>query len=292
MPQRVSDQIRMFGKSRSHHAILPSRFLGVLDMTPSYGWHYCNDTYYFHRDKGSELFDNYLMILTMDGRGAARVEGREYALGAGSLMLFPREKPHTYFVPEGEHWEFYWIHMTGPGCSSIMQYVIETYGLYHEVDCNVQIREQIEGLLETEYTHPEFDLHSHQAIHAILQNILRCLFQPNRETARRKAQVSRLITYIETNYTKDLTLKEISSHAFLSEGHLIRTFHEETGMTPHKYLMQYRLRQACMLLEESDMSVSEISREVGYQSASTFTVQFKALYHTTPSEYRARCQKR
>ena len=190
MLQNSSDQIRMFGKSRSHHAILPSRFLGILDMTPSYGWHSCNDTYYFHRDKGSELFDTYLLILTIDGRGAARVDGHDYALQPGSMMLFPREKPHTYFVPEGEHWEFYWIHMTGPSCSSILEYIIANYGLYHEADCMSQIREQIEDLLKTDYSHLEFDLQSHQAIHTILQYILRCLIQPNRETARRKALVS------------------------------------------------------------------------------------------------------
>lgn len=292
MLQNSSDQIRMFGKSRSHHAILPSRFLGILDMTPSYGWHSCNDTYYFHRDKGSELFDTYLLILTIDGRGAARVDGHDYALQPGSMMLFPREKPHTYFVPEGEHWEFYWIHMTGPSCSSILEYIIANYGLYHEADCMPQIREQIEDLLKTDYSHLEFDLQSHQAIHTILQYILRCLIQPNRETARRKALVSQLISYIEMHYTQDLKIKDISNQVFLSEGHLIRTFHEETGLTPHKYLMQYRLRQACILLEESNLSVAEIGRTVGYESASTFTMQFKTQYKITPTEYRARCHKR
>jgi len=86
-----------------------------------------------------------------------------------------------------------------------------------------------------------------------------------------------------------LQLSDISSRLYLSTEHVIRVFHEETGMTPYQYLKQFRLRRACTLLEESPMSVSDIAESVGYRSVSSFIAQFRSLYGITPGTYRRIC---
>lgn len=292
MPASNTEQERKFGKSRSRHAMLLGNYLNTLDLTASCGWHKCNDQYYYHRGSAAELFDHYLLILTIGGQGMAKIQGKDYVLTENSLMIFPREISHSYFVPQGKQWEFYWIHMTGPGCSSILEYLIRQYGYFHEMTYVNQIREQIEHLLSIEYSLPEYYYQSHLGIHRILVEVMNDLEQPGEGSSRRRKQIAQIMTYLETHYTEDLQLKDLSASIYLSVGHLIRLFRQETGMTPYQYLLQYRMREACVLLEESDMTVAEISGTVGYHSPSTFTAQFKSIYHLTPLDYRARCHRR
>ena len=292
MPRVTAEQMRRFGKSRSRHAILLENYAQLLDLTASCGWHLCNDQYYYHRDKGSELSDHYLLILTIHGCGSAVVDGQRYTLKENSLMIFPQNHPHTYMVPKGGIWEFYWIHIKGPGSSRILESIIGQHGLHLIVNSVTQVREQIEHLLHVEYLLPEYYYQSHVAINRIMVSILNALDHPNPVTSRRHQQVSDMISYLESHYQEDIQLQDLGQSSYMSVGHLIKLFKQETGMTPHRYLMEYRLREACTLLEESDLNVAEICAEVGYRSASTFIVQFKSVYHVTPLEYRNRCHRR
>ena len=71
-----------------------------------------------------------------------------------------------------------------------------------------------------------------------------------------------------------------------SSAHLNRLFREHFDMTPYEYLHRYKFRYARNLLQNSDMSVSEIAYEVGYSNLSHFFSGFKKYYGITPGECR------
>ena len=94
------------------------------------------------------------------------------------------------------------------------------------------------------------------------------------------------IAYMEKEYTADLHLKEIASEAGMSEGHFSRSFKEVTGLTPFEYLMNYRLSKAHYALTSTDMSVTEVALECGFNSVSYFIENFKKMYGITPAKFR------
>jgi AraC-like DNA-binding protein len=59
-----------------------------------------------------------------------------------------------------------------------------------------------------------------------------------------------------------------------------------TGKTTSEYVRSIRLRKAAQLLEKSDLSISEVAYEVGYNSPKYFSKYFKDEYGILPSEYR------
>ncbi|HOU12037.1 MAG TPA: substrate-binding domain-containing protein [Anaerolineae bacterium] len=108
---------------------------------------------------------------------------------------------------------------------------------------------------------------------------------------RRKAvsEVQRLVhkamAFIHTRYMDTLTRGEIAAHVGLSERHLTRCFQQEVGVTPMTYLNRYRIKQAKVLLESSDMGITEIALAVGFSSGGYFTRVFHQEMGISPRAY-------
>lgn len=95
-----------------------------------------------------------------------------------------------------------------------------------------------------------------------------------------------IISYIETNFCKDIKLEELSMQAFFSPVHFSRLFKEHTGMTVKEYIQKSRIDEACHLLIHTDKKVTDIAAEVGYHDGKHFNILFKRLTGKTPSGYR------
>lgn len=280
-------ELHPYGKLRSKHTILPDKLAGVIDCATSCGWHECNDLYAVRREHLTDLTDNYLLIFTLAGEGHATVRNDFYRLQPGTAMIFPRSTPHTYFVPEGGRWTFYWVHLTGANCHALLSHIISEHGCLSFISCMEEITECMEKLITTGYRYYEYEIFAARIISRMLFAILEGIHLPDKDIRRRKSLALEVILRIEKDYARPLHLGDISSRLYVSPEHLIRSFHEETGMTPYQYLKQYRLRRACTLLEETGMRVAEIAREVGYHSSSSFIAQFRELYGITPRTYRS-----
>ncbi len=103
-------------------------------------------------------------------------------------------------------------------------------------------------------------------------------------------QLRSALTVMDSTYEQPLSVEEIASHAGFSHFHFIRFFHRTYGITPHQYLTRKRIQQAQRLLATSEMSVTEICLEVGFQSLGSFSNLYHRQTGYAPSEHRARLQ--
>ena len=100
--------------------------------------------------------------------------------------------------------------------------------------------------------------------------------------------VRAILGYIEASLPREITLGDISSVFFMSEGHLCRVFRREMGISIIAYVKRQRMLMAARLLRDSGESVSAISARVGVSDPNYFCRAFKKEMGMTPSEYRAR----
>lgn len=98
--------------------------------------------------------------------------------------------------------------------------------------------------------------------------------------------VNEVIEYLEKNFQYKITLFEIATHIGVSPYHLNRTFKEKQQMTPHQYLENIRINKAQQQLIFTDLSVTEICFEVGYNNFSSFYRQFNKISGCSPPQYR------
>ncbi len=110
--------------------------------------------------------------------------------------------------------------------------------------------------------------------------------QPDSTVGQMPLQLQKTIFYIRQNYKNRITISELSSVANVSPQHLIRLFNKHLGTTPIKYINHLRILNSIELLRKSDMSVKEISGELGFENQNYFNRLFKQEEGMTPSEKR------
>ncbi len=98
--------------------------------------------------------------------------------------------------------------------------------------------------------------------------------------------VTQVIAYMHSHYTEDITLEQLAAMAFLSPRHFERRFKEVREMSPMQYVRKLRLAHACLLLEQSELTVAQISMECGFADLNYFVRIFRNAYQMNPSSYR------
>lgn len=99
-------------------------------------------------------------------------------------------------------------------------------------------------------------------------------------------RIKNMLNFIHTNYINQIILADIAKVASLSKRECLRCFHRTIGVTPMRYLLQYRISVSTGLLATTDASITEICKQSGFESPSYFSAVFKKLMDTTPRDYR------
>lgn len=113
---------------------------------------------------------------------------------------------------------------------------------------------------------------------------------PHSNTFRRGGLSPRVQREIESfmyeNLSRPISLAELASLAGLSYSHFLRAFRETTGMPPHRYLLDLRVRKAERLAVGTDLPLKEIALQAGFSNQSHMTCCLRRILSTTPGELR------
>lgn len=105
---------------------------------------------------------------------------------------------------------------------------------------------------------------------------------------RQENTMKKVVDYIHQHYHRDLNLEEVAEAVYFSPCYLSRVFKQMLKVNFIDYLTQVRLEKAKIFLKDSNCSISDIGRKVGYQDPKYFSTLFKKHIGCTPSEYRRR----
>ena len=101
-----------------------------------------------------------------------------------------------------------------------------------------------------------------------------------------------VIKFIKQNLQDQISLKQVSEIACMTEQSFCRFFRNRTGKSFSQYLLDQRISYACTLLIQSDKSISEISNLCGYKSSSHFCKVFKDQISQSPYQYKRNLQRK
>jgi AraC-like DNA-binding protein len=103
---------------------------------------------------------------------------------------------------------------------------------------------------------------------------------------RSSERIHKAFDYLLTELTGDIRLSVIAQQLEMSEPGFSRFFKRVTGHGFIDLMRKLRVQRACRLLLQTEMSVSDICFEVGYENLSNFNRHFRIEMEQTPSEYR------
>ena len=98
--------------------------------------------------------------------------------------------------------------------------------------------------------------------------------------------IKKVCAYVDENLSHDISLDTAADFAGVSSFYLSKLFKEEKGETFINFISDKRLEKSRKLLSETNLSIKEITAEVGYNDQNYFSRIFKNKYGISPKEYR------
>ncbi len=119
-----------------------------------------------------------------------------------------------------------------------------------------------------------------------LIGISRDLPQPSRRHKSYR-RLLRFLEYLDANLSRELRVATAALRAGVSLDTIERLTAELFHLSPQQLLIRKRIELACRLLDDTELSITEIAGDCGYADHSAFTRQFRATTQVTPRQYRA-----
>lgn len=236
---------------------------------------------------GPAVRSGYLIHYILSGKGVFQVEEKKYHLSAGDAFLI---RPHTliyYEADQRQPWTYTWIGLQG---IKVEQYLSRTTLMktpYVHWGQDETIQQCHEKMFKAYQLTNNRDLMMNSILYEylyLLANKFPNIDIPSHE--KHISYVEEALKYIENNYSEPVTIQEIAKWLNLERTYLYRLFKSITGVSPQAYLLDVRIRQACTLLTNTDLTITNIAHSVGYEDSLYFSRLFHRKKGQTPSQYR------
>lgn len=223
---------------------------------------------------------------------------QNYIITSGQAVIINRQVPHL-IKAEGQHryssFVFPTYFIKAPTVSSadyFAEKLLQADWECIKFDENSTWQSEILHLLKNLkniQAQEQTDHFSYQVL-SILAQIWLIIGQNNPAELKRQPKTSQrlkaMINFIAEFYDQAIHLSDIAKSANISNSECLRCFSKQFQISPYQYLMNYRLEKARILLETSNLTISEIALETGFSQSSHFGKYFKNKFKTTPREYR------
>lgn len=238
---------------------------------------------------GPVMRGGYLIHYILRGCGIYKARGKIFHLKEGDAFLICPEELIYYEADLKQPWSYTWIGMQGIKVKGYLERTSLLDRLVFHYGQDDQMRLCHEKMFEADQMKTNRDLIMNSIMYEYLFLLARKFpgDLPG-ENVKKTGYVDEALKYIESSYCDPITVRDIAEHLNINRSYLSRLFRSMTGISIQDYLLDYRIRQACILLQNTDLSVRTIAHSVSYADALYFSRLFHQKKGMTPSEYRKR----
>lgn len=252
-----------------------------------YHWHQCIEILFVHR-----------------GRGTVVVGGQTYEIRRGMLFFFqPFQLHHVHAEVSPEEPYVRSIFYVDPlQAETLLRAFPKRSALFHRL-CEgnnpgqgFDLADQAEWMerIYAAYDRARKNGHGEESeeISMLLLQLLNSLMSTCAESSLTGGAVrplrhsEKIMRWIEAHYPEEITLDRLAEETHLSKYYVSRIFRQETGSSITDYVKARRIKQACRLLETTELPVERIGILSGFESPSYFIQLFKRMIGMTPLKYR------
>lgn len=294
MESIIADGIHYFGLSGFPLAV--RRVRTDAENTPSHP-HDLTEVEHSH--------DFFELVIVTRGSAMHLLEGKEFPVAAGDIFLLQGQQRHYFYnrenldlinimydpkkiaLPENELRRM-------PGyCAMFM--LEPNYRHQHRFASRLHLDrvplahvERLAEEMEQEASakHPGYEVLLRAKLLELLTYLSRAYTSAKSVEAHALLRVGNVIGALENEYAKDWKLEDLTETAHMSRSNLMRIFRKATGHTPIEYLIRIRIQKAMELLCNTDLTITEIAMEIGFNDSNYFTRQFKRIIGKSPRTFR------
>lgn len=241
---------------------------------------------------GPAVREHYLLHYIFSGCGQFEMDGRTYRLHAGQAFLILPNVITFYQADDRAPWHYAWLEFGGAQAETFLQQcsLSREQPIYTASDADVM---QTHWLQLLEYARMD-SAGGYRVTGSALFLIDEMIWQnagsqPAREHAA-EVYIQRAIAYIRYNYYRPIAVTELCALVGVERSYLCRLFQKHTGKSPQRYILDYKLDMARVLLQERKLSVAQAARSVGYEDQSAFSKLYKKRFGSSPKQEQSRFQ--
>lgn len=251
--------------------------------------------------------DYFELLYVYSGEAEYQVQDRSFAVREGDLLVINGNFYHRlrqikiapfraivlYFLPEALKNGG----TVGEDAQYLMPFLLQDAGFPHLVPASTGIPQEVLRLISKIHSYlPANNVHDRLTVRTCIEMVLVLLIDHYKDQLtvagvfdrRQKAleRMRQLFDYVDGHYSEPIPLSKATEIVRMSKAHFMRSFKRATGQPFDSYVNQFRISKARSLLASTDMSISEVGREVGFTDQSYFGLVFRRLTQLSPREYR------
>ncbi|AQT69079.1 Regulatory protein SoxS [Anaerohalosphaera lusitana] len=243
---------------------------------------YCHEGRFYKEQK------HVIILFTYSGQGLFIDRDGKYELNPGSCLLcYPGATDICYKYPPGhkEPWRFLWFGFAGGSTRDKTSDLLDRFGPVYELTFNSKMIERLELLRA--YNDVIYEMSPFEGSRLVLD----VLCELGESTSANSVSQSNLLMQrtlklIDAQLNEKISVNGIARTLKVSREHLSRVFKESTGTTLQKYIIDRKLKIACKLLNETNLSIKQITVRLGFNDQRNFSRTFHKKTGMTPRDFR------
>ena len=232
-----------------------------------------------------------IFIYCAKGEGWCELRGRTHDVMRNQLLVVPAATPHAYGAKKQRPWTIHWFHAVGSNVPIYMERLgvsgekpvvplggdVHLFSLFEEV---------LEGL-EHGFTLKHLIYAAHSLTH-LMGLILRYKDEFSYGETSVRERIARSIDFMRGHLREPLKVATLAALVNFSRSHYTTLFRRVSGYAPLSYLNHLRMQRAVQLLNTTELSIKQISDEIGFSDQFYFSRAFSRVHNHSPSEHRRR----
>ncbi len=222
------------------------------------------------------------------GAGIRAVAGTETRDGAG-VIAGTRDDAGAGNVIGADEIIYFWVHFTGSAAKELM----ESCGMGDRKIADAGVNESIIhefNMLFVEFIRREkyYETAAAAIISSICAGLARSVARKTADNAAMNPdKIFASLKYIHSNYNSTVDIRQMAEADHLSASRYRAVFKKYTGLSPRNYVIELRIKRACELIIQTDLTFKEIANAVGWPDQLYFSRIFRERIGYTPGAYRA-----
>ncbi len=253
-------------------------------------------------------YDHRLFCIT-GGEGTFEVEGTSYPAEKGCLFYWLSGTAYSVLVSEQSHLEFLQLNFDFCQRRSDLSYpilqsniasftsekIVEVINFSDLEEFNHPIILRDMGMvgdtmleLKNEFeTKMKFYENRMSALAILIFNdIARSVNSISMYPYIKGHKIDKIIKYLHNNYNRNITNHTIGAIFNYHANYVNHLMRQNTGKSLHHYLLEYRISKAIDLIQNSDLTMAEITDAVGFSNSAHFSKQFKKMTGRSPMQFK------
>jgi AraC-like DNA-binding protein len=245
--------------------------------------------------QGGRILDGFALVYISSGRGKFELKpGVSVSIEPGhAFLLFPGVW-HRYAPDAETGWHEHWIGFDGETPRRWLAHrFLSKKRPVLKIDSEDTVLATFSGMMQAMRTNrPALQ----QILAGATANLLGLFYSAQQAQPAIQTQSSNAIELaigrIQNAYASELNMKDLAQELGVSYSWFRNTFTAHTGMSPHQYLLEFRIVRARSLLAETEFPIKEIATQTGFEDEHYFSRLFRQKLNVTPSQWRDRSRRR